>query len=92
VIFVFKKLKKPKILPNQKYKKDFIFIFLFHFYFLWCMITRSSSQNLISPLSNPERVIRHTLRVHFPTVEEMDQNNQHPPVGDNHQHMPAPNL
>jgi hypothetical protein len=57
------------------------------------MNTRSSSQNLITPLSNPERVIRHNHRVHFPTVVEMEQNNQHPPVGgDNHQHMPAPDL
>lgn len=57
------------------------------------MHTRSSFESLISPLSNPERVIRHTHRVHFLNVEEMDPNNQHPPVGgDDHQHMPAPDL
>jgi hypothetical protein len=57
------------------------------------MNTRSSSESLISPLSNPERVIRHTHHVHFPNVVEMDPNNQHPQVGgDDHQHVPAPNL
>ena len=58
------------------------------------MHTRSSSsQPLLSPLSNPERIIRHNHRVHFSTVEEMadEPNNQHPPMGGEN-HMPAPDL
>jgi hypothetical protein len=48
------------------------------------MNTRSSSKRLISPLSNPESLIRHTHKVRFPNITEMEQNNhnnQHPPVG-----------
>ena len=56
------------------------------------MNTRSSSDDILSPLSDPERIIRHnhrvdfsslnnvndlnTNRVHFPTVEEMNHNGQ----------------
>ena len=50
------------------------------------MNTRSTSNDLVSPLSNPERVIRNSNRVHFPTVEEMNNDNQNvqrPPVGEN---------
>ena len=48
------------------------------------MHTRSSSENLTSPFSNPERVLRHTSRVHFLDDEEMNHNEQHngpPPMG-----------
>ncbi|PWA66127.1 reverse transcriptase domain-containing protein [Artemisia annua] len=54
------------------------------------MNTRSSSHNLLSPLSDPERVIRHTHRVIFPNVGEMNNNNNDevPPVGP----QPPPDL
>jgi hypothetical protein len=55
------------------------------------MNTRSSSKRLISPLSNPESLIHHTHKVHFPNITEMELNNQHPPVGDI-ENAPAPDL
>lgn len=48
------------------------------------MNTRSTSKRLISPLSNPESLFRHTHRVLFPNTEEMNQNEQYlgpPPMG-----------
>ncbi|PWA62772.1 hypothetical protein CTI12_AA361180 [Artemisia annua] len=47
------------------------------------MNTRSSLNDLLSPLSNPERIIRHNTRTSFPTLDEMNNlnNAQHPPVG-----------
>ena len=47
------------------------------------MHTRSSFESLTSPFSNPERVLRHTSRVHFLDEEEMNQNehNGPPPMG-----------
>ena len=48
------------------------------------MNTRSTSKRLVSPLSNPESLFRHTHRVLFPNTEEMNPNEQHlgpPPMG-----------
>ena len=47
------------------------------------MHTRSSFESLTSPFSNPERVLRHTSRVHFLDEGEMNQNehNGPPPMG-----------
>lgn len=58
------------------------------------MNTCSSSKRLISQLSTSESLIRHTHKVCFPNVAEMEQNNhnnQHPPVGVV-QNAPAPDL
>ncbi|PWA68429.1 reverse transcriptase domain-containing protein [Artemisia annua] len=55
-----------------------------------CMNTRSSSYDILSPLSNPERTLRENTRVHFPTIEEMNNNGQHPPVGVNQQNDEPP--
>lgn len=38
------------------------------------MNTRSSSENLVSPISNQERIFRH--RTPFPAVEKMEDNNE----------------
>ena len=57
------------------------------------MHTRSSSYDLISPHSNPERVFRHSNRVLFSTVEEMNNNGQHmgpPPMGGAQQNRAPP--
>jgi hypothetical protein len=82
----FNKYRKAKNNSQSKIQKrfSFSFSFSFTFLFLWCMNTRSSSESLISPFSNPERVLRHTHRVHFPTDEKMNQNEQNmgpPPMG-----------
>ena len=55
------------------------------------MNTLSSTSHLISPTSNPERIIRQT-RVPIPTVEDMEQNGQHPPVGVVNGGPPVPDL
>ena len=56
------------------------------------MNTRSSTSHLISPTSNPERIIRQN-RIPFPIVEDMEQNGQHPPVGVvNNGGQPMPDL
>ena len=56
------------------------------------MNTRSNSFDLVSPLSNPERVIRHNNRVPFPTVGEMEQNDQQPPMVGLNGGQPVPDL
>ena len=56
------------------------------------MSTRSSSRNLISPLPNPERLFRDSNRIRLHHIEEMDQNEQNPPVEPNHGAHPAPDL
>ena len=55
------------------------------------MNTRSSASHLISPTSNPERIIRQT-RVPISTVEDMEQNGQPPPVEVANGGQPMPDL
>nr|GEW46817.1 reverse transcriptase domain-containing protein [Tanacetum cinerariifolium] len=67
------------------------------------MSTRSTSNNLVSPLSDPESVIRYrrknrgepSLLIDFEETNMVNNHNNNqgpPPAGPNHQNNPAPDL